>query len=86
MEGRNRALKAEVVIPFKSYRSLKAIWKAMVTDEENQPTPRASVKVKTHKRRLVFQIQADDISSLRATLNSNLRVLLAWRRIADSLN
>ncbi|MGQ9542854.1 MAG: KEOPS complex subunit Pcc1 [Candidatus Bathyarchaeia archaeon] len=78
-------VEARIMVPFISYSSLKAIWRAIATDEKDQPTPRASFKTKIEKRTLRLIIKTDDISSLRATLNSNIRIVLAWMRIVEAL-
>jgi|GEM_PF-1151014 len=78
-----KTYKADIVIPFDSAKSLQAIQKAIVVDQKHQPNKKASVRTKVQKRELIIHISADDIPSLRATLNSNLRVLLAWKRIAE---
>ncbi|MEM4251520.1 MAG: KEOPS complex subunit Pcc1, partial [Candidatus Bathyarchaeia archaeon] len=73
-----RAIRAEVEVPFRSRSGLRAIKAAMIVDEREPPTSRVSVRTLTRGRRLVLQISADDISSLRAALNSNLRLVLTW--------
>jgi len=86
LRATDRAIRAEVVVPFKSRRSLQAIKKAMIVDERKPLTSRASVRTSTRGRELVLRIQADDISSLRAALNSNLRLVLTWMRTVDALD
>ena len=73
-----KPLKADIVIPFDSTKSLQAIHQAIVVDQKHQPNKKALV-------RTIIHISADDIPSLRATLNSNLRVLLAWKNIAEGI-
>jgi len=81
-----RPIRAEIVVPFKSRASLQAVQKAMIVDERKPLTSRASVRTSTRGRELVLRIQTDDISSLRAALNSNLRLVLTWMRTADALD
>jgi tRNA threonylcarbamoyladenosine modification (KEOPS) complex Pcc1 subunit len=78
-------LKADIVIPFDSVTSLEAIYKAIVVDQKNPPNRKALIRTSVEKRKLIIRISADDIPSMRATLNSNLRILLAWKRIADGI-
>jgi tRNA threonylcarbamoyladenosine modification (KEOPS) complex Pcc1 subunit len=80
-----KPLKADIVIPFDSTKSLQAIHQAIVVDQKHQPNKKALVSTKVQKRELKIHISADDIPSLRATLNSNLRVLLAWKNIAEGI-
>lgn len=80
-----KPLKADIVIPFDSTTSLQAIHKAIVVDQKHQPNKKTLVRTTVQKRELIIHIKADDIPSLRATLNSNLRILLAWKRIADGI-
>jgi len=80
-----KPLKADIVIPFDSTTGLQAIHKAIVVDQKHQPNKKALVRTMAQKRELIIHIRADDIPSLRATLNSNLRILLAWKRIADGI-
>ncbi len=80
-----KPLKADIVIPFDSTTSLQAIHKAIVVDQKHQPNKKALVRTTVQKRELIIHIRADDIPSLRATLNSNLRILLVWKRIADGI-
>ncbi len=81
----DKPLNADIVIPFDSTDSLQAIHKAIVVDQKNPPNRKALVRTAVRKRELIIHISADDIPSLRATLNSNLRILLAWNRIADGI-
>ena len=85
MRHLSNKVKAEVVIPFSSLSSIRAIRKALAVDEKHPPNANASVKFAIQKRKLLLYIQAKDISTLRAVLNSHLRLLLAWRRITDFL-
>lgn len=78
-------MKADIVIPFDSARSLQAIYKAIVVDQKNPPNRKALVKTAVDKQKLIINISADDIPSLRATLNSNLRNVLTWKRIANGI-
>ncbi|MBS7622520.1 hypothetical protein KEJ39_02435 [Candidatus Bathyarchaeota archaeon] len=86
MREAGRAVRADVVVPFRSRASLLAIKAAMIVDEREPPTSRVSVKTMLRGMRLVLRISADDISSLRAALNSNLRLVLTWIRIAAALD
>lgn len=81
----DKPLKADIVIPFDSTTSLQAIHKAIVVDQKHPPNRKALVRTTVQKLELIIHISADDIPSLRATLNSNLRILLAWKRIADGI-
>ncbi len=72
-------------MPFRSLSSLKAIKTAMVVDEKNWPTQKAATRIMTRKKTLTLNVQTDNISFLRAVLNTNLRLLLTWRRIVDAL-
>ena len=81
----DKPLKADIIIPFESTTSLQAICKAIIVDQKHPPNRKALVRTTVKKRELIIQINADDIPSLRATLNSNLRILLAWKRIADGI-
>ena len=81
----DKPLKADIVIPFNSTTSLQAIHKAIVVDQKYPPNRKALVRTTVQKRELIIHISADDIPSMRATLNSNLRILLAWKRIADGI-
>ena len=56
-----------------------------MVDQKNPPNKKALVKTTVRKKGLIIHIRADDIPSLRATLNSNLRILLAWKRIAKGI-
>jgi len=85
LTGTTRGIRAEIVVPFKSRMSLQAIREAMIVDERKPPTSKVSVRTTTRGRELVLQIQADDIPSLRAALNSNLRLVLTWMRIVGAL-
>jgi tRNA threonylcarbamoyladenosine modification (KEOPS) complex Pcc1 subunit len=80
-----KPLKADIVISFDSAKSLQAIHKAIAVDQKHQPNKKASVTTKIQKRELKIHISADDIPSMRATLNSNLRVLLAWKKITEEI-
>jgi tRNA threonylcarbamoyladenosine modification (KEOPS) complex Pcc1 subunit len=57
----------------------------MVVDEKNWPTPKAATRIMIRKKSLTLIVQTNDISSLRAVLNTNLRLLLTWKRIVGSL-
>ena len=81
----SKPLTADIVIPFDSNDSLQAIHKAIMVDQKNPPNKKALVKAIVRKQELIVHISADDIPSLRATLNSNLRILLAWKRIAKGI-
>jgi len=65
--------------------SLKAIRRAMVVDEKNWPAPRVTVRIMARKKILTLNVKTTDITLLRAVLNTNLRLLATWRRIADAL-
>ena len=78
-------MKADIVIPFDSATSLQAIYKAIVVDQKNQPNRKALVRTAVEKQKLIINISADDVPSLRATLNSNLRNVLTWKRIANGI-
>ena len=56
-----------------------------MVDQKNPPNKKALIKTTVQKKELIIHISADDIPSLRATLNSNLRILLAWIRIAKGI-
>lgn len=81
----DKPLNANIVIPFDSTNSLVAIHKAIMVDQKNPPNKKAFVRTTVRKRELIIHISADDMPSLRATLNSNLRILLAWNRIANRI-
>jgi tRNA threonylcarbamoyladenosine modification (KEOPS) complex Pcc1 subunit len=86
MRRSGKAIEADLTIPFSSSSSLEAIRRAMIVDDKNPPNTKALVKVRVRGRTLVLHVQADDIPSLRAALNSNLRLVLAWRRIVSAIN
>ncbi len=86
MRRSEKTIEADIAISFKSSSSLDAICRAMIVNEKNPPNAKALVKVGKQGRKLVLRIQADDIPSLRAVLNSNLRTVSAWKRIASDLD
>ncbi|MCX6659935.1 MAG: KEOPS complex subunit Pcc1 [Candidatus Bathyarchaeota archaeon] len=85
MRRMSKRVEVEVVIPFGNHSSLKAITKALNTNEVDPPTHKSQLRITARQKSLILHVQADELPSLRAVLNSNLRSVLAWKRIVEAL-
>jgi tRNA threonylcarbamoyladenosine modification (KEOPS) complex Pcc1 subunit len=70
-------MKAQAVIRlnFSSEKQLKVVLEALKPEIETSTTPRSKVDLKAEGHSLVLEFEATDTSSLRAAMNSYLRLI-----------
>lgn len=69
-------VKAEFKIKFKSLESAKVVLKAIGPELQSVPSERSSVSVELERNTLNLVIDAEDTTSLRASVNSYLRWII----------
>lgn len=77
---------AQVQIPLGSSRDALAISRALVPEAKSRWNPRAKVAVSRRNRTLLLRVVARDTAALRALLNSYLRFVAAWKRVATAIH
>ncbi|UCE95352.1 MAG: hypothetical protein JSV51_06375 [Candidatus Bathyarchaeota archaeon] len=58
---------------------LRVMLRALKSETENPATHRSKVSIKGKDRSLIIQMEANDTSALRATINSFLRLVVVVR-------
>ncbi len=77
---------AEIEIMFENEKQTKAMLDALTPEIKKPPTSRSRIDVSMEKNLLFLKIRADDIISLRASVNSHMRFLRAWRNAVHIIN
>jgi KEOPS complex subunit Pcc1 len=77
---------AEIEIMFENEKQTKAMLDALAPEIKKPPTSRSKTDVSLEKNLLFLKIKADDIISLRASVNSHMRFLKAWRNAVQMIN
>ena len=71
---------------FETEKQTKAMLDALIPEIKKPPTFRSKIDVSLEKNLLFLKIRADDIISLRASVNSHMRFLKAWRNAVQIIN
>ncbi len=77
---------ATVSLRARDEREARAIYSALSVEAGSQPSALVSVKVELRGAELTLALASDKRSSLRAALNSFLRLLTALERAAEALS
>jgi len=77
--------RAEVSISFKSRRLADSIAKSLSPEANHPAGTKSRVRVRVQQRRLDITFLARDVTALRATMNSYLRIITASLRVTEAL-
>ena len=78
-------LHANLEIPLESPELAKVIHDAICPETNSAPSDRARVKVTIHSSVLILEISAEDLTALRAAMNSYLAWISGCVRAAESV-
>lgn len=73
-------------IPLKSERIAKILYSALLPETESIPSERATTSVSVKGSTLVVEIVANDLTALRAALNSYVAWISACMRTIESID
>ena len=73
-------------IPFESEELAKILYSALLPETESIPSERATTSVSVKGSSLVVEIIANDLTAMRAALNSYVAWISACLRTIDSIN
>ncbi len=72
---------AEIRVRFNTEKQAKSIFSALKPEVNKPPTSRSIVEVSIKGNVLILKIWAKDIIALRASFNSHIRFLKAWKNV-----
>jgi tRNA threonylcarbamoyladenosine modification (KEOPS) complex Pcc1 subunit len=73
-------------IPFESERIANILYSALLPETESIPSDRATTKVSVEGSSLIIEIYANDLTAMRAALNSFIAWISACLRTINSIN
>jgi len=73
-------------IPLESVRVAKILYSALLPETESIPSDRATTKVSVKGSSLIIEIIANDLTAMRAALNSFVAWISACLKTIDSIN
>jgi tRNA threonylcarbamoyladenosine modification (KEOPS) complex Pcc1 subunit len=77
---------SKLEIPLESEELATIIYSALLPETESTPSERATTSVSLKGSSLVIEITANDLTALRAALNSYMAWISACLRTIDSVN
>lgn len=75
-----------IEIPLNSERIAKIIYSALLPETESIPSDRATSSVSVKGSSLIIEINANDLTAMRAALNSYIAWISACMRTIDSID
>ena len=73
-------------IPLDSERKANILYSALLPETESIPSDRASTRVSVRGSSLIIEIDANDLTAMRAALNSFIAWISACMRTIDSID
>ena len=73
-------------IPLESERMANILYSALLPETESIPSERATTSVSVKGSSLIIEIVANDLTAMRAALNSYVAWISACMRTIDSIN
>lgn len=73
-------------IEFEDQKQAEIVMKALEPELDSSPSERSSVKLFRIENKMIVKIMAEDVTSLRATINSYLRWIILSKDIIDVNN
>ena len=73
-------------IPLESERMANILYSALLPETESIPSERATTNVSVKGSSLIIEIVANDLTAMRAALNSYVAWISACMRTIDSIN
>jgi tRNA threonylcarbamoyladenosine modification (KEOPS) complex Pcc1 subunit len=75
-----------LTIPLESEKQAMILYSALLPETESIPSDRASSRVTTLGSSLIVEIEADDLTAMRASLNSFVAWISACMRTIESID
>jgi tRNA threonylcarbamoyladenosine modification (KEOPS) complex Pcc1 subunit len=78
--------KAIIEIPLESKETAEILLAALTPETQSGPSDRATTRVKVHDSVLIIEVEAGDITALRAAMNSYIAWVSACVKSINQLN
>ena len=75
-----------LMIPLESEELAKILYSALLPETESIPSERATTSISVQGSSLIIEIAANDLTAMRAALNSYVAWISACMRTIDSIN
>lgn len=76
-------MRCRITIPFLDHRTAESVFGAVLPEMGAVPSTRTRVDMERKRNEIVLLLDSEDVSSMRAAINSYLRWLLLARRLTE---